>query len=69
MKKDVRVIQTDGDRRPITLTEYSYANDSAVFATSDLDPEPEDGDLRKKPVNRAILSVPQATAAVFQNNP
>ncbi len=65
-KTVTRVIPTEGDRRPITLTEYSYADGSAVFATSDLDPQPEDP--KKKRINRAILSVPKVATEVFQAN-
>jgi hypothetical protein len=67
-KTATRVIPTEGDRRPITLTEYSYADDSVVFATSDLDPQPE-GNPTKKKINRAILSVPRVAAEVFQKKP
>jgi hypothetical protein len=65
-KTATRVIPTEGDRRPITLTEYSYADSSVVFATSDLDPQPENP--AKKRINRAILSVPRVATEIFQRN-
>jgi hypothetical protein len=63
-KVDNRTIPTEGDRRPVVLKQYHYANGSVVFATSDLTPAPK-GQAGKKPIDRAILNVPKVTSEVF----
>jgi hypothetical protein len=68
VKPVLRTIPTEGDRRPIVLTEYIYANGSVVFATSDVTPEPE-GDPKKKPIDRAILDVPNLATEIFEGRP
>lgn len=68
VKPVLRTIPTDGDRRPIVLTEYAYANGAVVFATSDITPEPQ-GNPKKKPIDRAILNVPSVSTEVFERRP
>jgi hypothetical protein len=63
-KVDTRTIPTQGDRRPVVLKQYHYANGSVIFATSDLTPVPK-GQAAKKPIDRAILNVPKAMSEVF----
>jgi len=64
---DTRTIPTDGDRRPVVLKQYHYADGSVIFATSDLTPAPK-GEAAKKPIDRAILNVTKVTSEVFPEN-
>jgi hypothetical protein len=68
VKPVLRTLQTDGDRRPIVLTEYVYAKGAVIFATSDVTPEPE-GNPKKKLIDRAILRVPDITKEIFERKP
>jgi hypothetical protein len=63
-KVDTLTIPTEGDRRPVVLKQYHYANGSVIFATSDLTPAPK-GQAAKKPVDRAILNVAKVMTEVF----
>jgi hypothetical protein len=56
-----QVIQTDGDRRPVTLTLHLYAGGAVAFAESDLNPKPG-------VVDRALLDVPAVKAALFSED-
>jgi hypothetical protein len=53
------VIDNGGERRPVILTLYHYANDAVLFAESDWSPTPG-------LIDRVYLSVPRLTAALFQ---
>jgi hypothetical protein len=63
-KIDTHTIPTEGERRPVVLRQYHYADGSVIFATSDLTPTPK-GQRSKKPIDRAILSVPKVMSEVF----
>jgi hypothetical protein len=60
MKVTREVIQTDGDRRPVTLTLHHYAGGAVTFAESDLSPQPGI-------VDRVILDVSAVRAALFSS--
>ena len=58
-KVATEVIQTEGERRPVTLTLRSYAGGAIVYAESDWAPTPG-------LVDRVILNVSTVTATAFK---
>jgi hypothetical protein len=58
-KLTTEVLQTEGDRRPVTLTLRSYGGGAIVYAESDWAPTPGI-------VDRVILDVPAVASTVFQ---
>ena len=56
--KKLQTLQTEGDRRPIILTTYTYSSGAVIFAESDVNPIPH-------AVDRVILNVPQIQSVVF----
>jgi hypothetical protein len=58
-KVTTEVIQTEGERRPVTLTLRSYAGGAIVYAESDWAPTPG-------LVDRVILNVSTVTATAFK---
>lgn len=58
-KITTEVLQTEGERRPVTLTLRSYGGGAIVYAESDWAPNPGT-------VDRVIMNVPVVASAVFQ---
>lgn len=56
-KVEQQVIQTEGDRRPVILTLYRYANGDIAFAESDMAPKPG-------LIDRVLLNAPRIVNAL-----
>jgi len=56
------VIESEGERRPLILTLYSYAGGAVVFAEADIAPRPG-------AVDRVILDIPAVIAALEKEVP
>lgn len=62
-EKTTRVmVESEGERRPLILTLYSYAGGAVVFAEADIAPRPG-------AVDRVILDIPAVTSALEKEVP